>query len=60
MVDPKGYIMNTVSLSSMEQKMFTKVATFVKSVDDIKYFNNYYKMKDIYLVNFKLDIQDNL
>ena len=36
MVDPKGYIMNTVSLSSMEQKMFTKVVKFVKSVDDIK------------------------
>ena len=33
---PKGYIMNTVSLSSMEQKMFTKVVKFVKSVDDIK------------------------
>lgn len=36
MVDPKGYIMNGVSLSSMEQKMFTKVAKFVKSIDDIK------------------------
>ena len=36
MVDPKGYIMNTVSLSSMEQKMFSKVAKFVKSIDDIR------------------------
>lgn len=36
MVDPRGYIMNTVSLSSFEQKMFTKVAKFVNSVDDIK------------------------
>ena len=36
MVDPKGYIMNGVSLSSMEQKMFKKVAKFVKSIDDIR------------------------
>ncbi|WP_296645344.1 hypothetical protein [Romboutsia sp. 13368] len=36
MVDPKGYIMNTVALSSMEQKVFTKVAKFVKSINDIK------------------------
>ena len=36
MVDPKNYIMNTVSLSSFEQKMFTKVVKFVKSVNDIK------------------------
>ncbi|WP_286311657.1 hypothetical protein [Romboutsia ilealis] len=36
MVDPRGYIMNTVSLSSLEQKMFTKVVKFVKSLDDIK------------------------
>jgi len=36
MVDPNGYIMNTVSLSSLEQKMFTKVVKFVKSVDEIR------------------------
>ena len=30
MVDPNKYIMNTVSLSSFEQKMFTKVVKFVK------------------------------
>lgn len=36
MIDPKGYIMNTVSLTSIEQKMFTKVVKFIKSLDDIK------------------------
>lgn len=36
MVDPKEYIMNTVSLSSIEKKLFTKVVKFVKSIDDIK------------------------
>lgn len=36
MVDPKRYIMNTVSLSSLEQKMFTKIVKFVKKIDEIK------------------------
>ena len=36
MVDPKRYIMNTVSLSSLEQKMFTKIVKFVKTLDEIK------------------------
>ena len=36
MVDPKEYIMNTVSLSSLEQKVFTRVVKFVKSLNDIK------------------------
>ena len=36
MVDPKGYMINTVSLSYIEKKMFTKVVKIVKSLDDIK------------------------
>ena len=36
MVDPNKYIMNSVSLSSFEQKMFTKVVKFVKNLNDIK------------------------
>lgn len=36
MLDPKGYIFNTVSLSSIEQKIFKKVVKFIKSLDDIK------------------------
>ena len=36
MVDPKGYIINTVPLSYIEKKMFTKVVNIVKSLDNIK------------------------
>lgn len=36
MVDPKKYIMNSISLSYIEQKMFTKIVNFVRSLDDIK------------------------